>query len=87
MVQVYRKTATITAVQWNGDWGPIAEFLTPVERIDGTVWVSEGGMNRLHVDSPEGDVFVPEGGWLARGVEGELYVIGEGFFAKSYEEV
>lgn len=82
--KTYRKTTTITAVQWTGDnYGELVRFSEGCHERCRIINQQDG---LLSVAALEGVEQAREGSWLAKGIRGELYLIEPWIFRKTYEE-
>lgn len=84
MAQRFRKKPVdILAVRWNGqNIGEILEFVDGKTRLD---FSSNAARGELIIETINGDVTVPTGEWIVRGVEGEFYPCRADIFAETYE--
>jgi hypothetical protein len=88
MAQLYRKTATVEARQWNPD-SPL-EVLTWLANAGASFHVFDDG--RLGIGTLEsGDGMDRHAGkpgdWVIRGAGGEFYACDADIFARTYEQV
>jgi hypothetical protein len=94
MVRTYRKTATITAVQWTGaNIAEVREHVGDTSRRQYDVVNGRkiypppvlflGGYIVL-IETMEGPLNVSPGYWIAKGPDGEVWPIADDTFQKSY---
>lgn len=93
MIKIYRKTATITAEQFDPDNGVVPdgvfdkdfEYTTSdmLHQMANSILNGEPIYN-WHVETLEGDLKVKAGDWIATGVDGEHWAINNDIFKKTY---
>lgn len=84
MEHTYRKTATIKAERFDGSEKMIKEY----DIIDGLrigYGIYYSGIYRL--PTKEGDMNISIGDWIATGVQGEHWAIGDSIFEATYERI
>lgn len=82
-----KKPIVVEAVQWNGmseTSDQIRQMARTARRNTSLYWSENGA---LFVQTIEGEMRVPFGWWVVRGVEGELYPVDPIVFAQTYESL
>ena len=82
-VKRYRKTATITAEQFDGTEEMVERYHLLHEYVDDGLMASRW----CWIKTLEGDVQIREGDWIATGINGEHWPIANDIFQKTYVEV
>ncbi|WP_282801151.1 hypothetical protein [Secundilactobacillus kimchicus] len=90
MSKTYRKTATIQAEQFDeAKWQLI--YHNSHTAIAWDIAAQKLGIDRYRghfvIPTPEGDMRISDGDWIATGVNGEHWPIKDEIFRKTYEEV
>ncbi|MPQ18671.1 DUF1642 domain-containing protein [Lactobacillus pentosus] len=80
MIKVYRKTATISAEQFDGS-------NEMIERYDMGFQLAPNGKGGAIIKTLEGDLLVHVGDWIATGVNGERWEIADDVFKQTYAEL
>lgn len=86
VIKIYRKTATITAEQFDGSDEMMKRYDIENSADSGyndSDWEDEGPC----IPTSEGYLRINEGDWIATGVDGEHWPIADSIFKKTYAEL
>lgn len=93
MIEEYKKTATIHALQWDGTLGRTrdivtwaADFGTEIE-LDKSYLHSDAGEDVLRIPTLEGPMYASVGDFIAKGVNNEFWAIKPDIMAKTYRSI
>ncbi|MCT2883666.1 DUF1642 domain-containing protein [Lentilactobacillus parabuchneri] len=90
MIKTYRKTATIKAEQFDGSKRMAKRYGAELYSESGygyAVVEGEPDGDGYVIDTPEGELLLRTGDWIATGVNGEHWPISDDVFRKTYSEL
>lgn len=92
MALYIKKPIAIEAFQYDGDlMDSDGRYYVPDWAVksceDGTMYYKPDTPGELYIRTPDGEMYVPVGSYILRGVEGELYPCRQDIFEKTYESV
>lgn len=87
ITMIYRKIATIEAMQFDPKKMPWPEGVKPWPKIKDGFAYQPRDMSFGYVETLEGEMHVQAGDWIATGIEGEKWPIKDSIFKKTYELV
>jgi hypothetical protein len=84
-----KKPVVIEAVQNDGTWSPIIQWLDSLNRVivpfGGTPPIRRNPDGTLDIDTLEGTMRADVGDWIIEGIQGEFYPCKPEIFEKTYE--